>query len=86
MSKSFIESIDTTLSDATTPVLSGPGSDGNKEVFCISQSFRITEASPSDCLLSYPELSLVEDYLSVEIQSVYSTVYSGPLFELYNLY
>ena len=32
--------------------------DGNKEVFCISQSSSITGASPSDCLLSYSGLSL----------------------------
>ena len=43
-----------TLSGATTPGQSGPGSSGNKEIFCISESFSITGASPSDCLVSYP--------------------------------
>ena len=33
---------------------SGPESDGNEEVLYIHQSFSITEASPSDYLISYP--------------------------------
>ena len=43
---------------ATTPGRSGPGSDGNKGVLGIPQSTRITGASPSDCLVSYPGQSL----------------------------
>ena len=58
MSKSSIWPIDRTLSGATTLGLSGPGSDGNEGVLCIPQSSRITGASPSDCLMSYPGHSL----------------------------
>ena len=39
---------------ATTPGQSGPGSNGNKGVVCITQSSSITAASPSDFLVSYP--------------------------------
>ena len=46
--------IDRTLSGATTPGQSGPGSDGNEGVLSIPQSSSITEALPSDCLVSYP--------------------------------
>ena len=62
------------LSGATIPGQSGPGSDGNKEVFCIPQSFSIAVTSPSDCLVSYPG-HLLEGGLtpSEEKQSVYST-------------
>ena len=48
------------LSGATTPGQSGPGSDGNKEVLYIPQTFSITGAFPSDCLLSYIGHSLEE--------------------------
>ena len=41
-------------------------------VLCIHQSSSITEASPSDSLVSYPEHSLWESYLSPGMQSVYS--------------
>ena len=58
MSNSFIWAIDTTLSGAITPAQSGPGSDGNEGVLYIPQSFSITGASPSDCLMSYPGHSL----------------------------
>ena len=50
MSNSSISSIDRTLSGATTPCKSGPGSDGNKGVLCIPQSSSITGAAPSDFL------------------------------------
>ena len=52
MSNSFIWSIDKTLSGATTLSQSGPINDGNKEVLCFPQSYRITRALPSDCLMS----------------------------------
>ena len=67
--------MDRTLSDATTPDQSGPGSDGNEEVLRIPQSPGITGASPSDCLMPYSGDSLVvgESYLSAELQPVYST-------------
>ena len=63
--------INRTLSSATTPVQSGPGSDCNKGVLRIPQS--ITEGSPPDCLVAYPGHSFGESYLSAETQSVYST-------------
>ena len=43
------------LSDASTPGQSGPESDGNEGELHIPQSSSITEASPSDCLVSYQE-------------------------------
>ena len=49
----------------------GPWSDGNKRILCIPQS--ITEASPSDCLVSYQGHSLGSSYTSAEMGSVYST-------------
>ena len=64
--------IDRTLLSATTPSRSGPGSDGNEGVLCILQSSSITEASPSDCLVSYAGHLLGESYPSAETQSVYS--------------
>ena len=72
MSNSSIWPIDRTLSGATIPGPSGPGSEGNVEVLHISPKSNLTEASPSDCLVSYPGYSLGETYPSVEIQSVYS--------------
>ena len=70
-----ILSIDRALSGDSTPAQSGPGSDGNKRVLHIPHSSSITETSPSDCLVSYPGLSLwVGTYLSSEVQSVYYTV------------
>ena len=53
MSNSYIWPIDRTLSDATTPGESGPGSDGNVGVLHVPQSSCITEVLPSDCLVSY---------------------------------
>ena len=76
MQFSSIWSIDRTLSDATTPGKSGPGSDGNEGVLHIPHSSSITESSPSDCLVSYLGHSLVGSgwsYSSAEMQSVYST-------------
>ena len=68
-----IQPIERTLSGATTPGHNGSESNGNKGVLHISQSSSITEASPSDCLVSYPAHSLRGSYPIVEIQSVYST-------------
>ena len=42
-----------TLSGATTPGKSGPGSDGNEGVLRIPKSFYITGASPSDFFSVY---------------------------------
>ena len=66
--------LDRTQSGATTPVQSGPESNGNEGVMRIPQSYNIAGTSPSDCLVSYPEHSLSEgSYPSAEKQSVYST-------------
>ena len=51
---SFIKPIDRALPGTAIPGQSGPVSDGIKGVLCIPQSSRIIEASPSDCLVSYP--------------------------------
>ena len=64
MSNSSIWPMDRFLSDATTPGQSEPGGDGKKEELHISQSFSITEATPTDCLVSYLGHSLGESYLS----------------------
>ena len=52
------------LIDRTLLGQSDPGSYGIKRVPRIPQSSRITGASLSDCLVSYPGLSLGESYLS----------------------
>ena len=52
---------------------SRPGNNGKGGVLRIPQSSSITEASPSDCSLSYPGQSLRESNPSAEKQSVYST-------------
>ena len=72
---SSIKPIDRTLSGGTTPDQSGPGSDGNKGVFCIPKNSSITGTSLSDCLVSYAGHSLGsgESYHSEVMQSVYST-------------
>ena len=69
---SFIWSIDRTLSGTTSQSQSGPGSNGNEGVLCISQSSHITGALPLDCLVSYSEHSFVLPP-SAEKQLVYST-------------
>ena len=69
---SSILPIDRTLSGATTPGLSGPGSDGNDGVLCIPQRYNISEALPSDCLVSCPGHSFGESYPSALIQLVHS--------------
>ena len=63
--------IDRTLSGATTPGQSGPGSNGNEEVLRIPQSSSITGAWQSDCLMSYPGHSIGESYASAEMYSVH---------------
>ena len=72
MSNNSIWPIDRTLSGATTLGQSGPETDGNEGVLYILQSFSITEASPLDCLVSYPGHTLGEFYPFAEMQSVYS--------------
>ena len=46
------------LSGATTLGQSGPESDGNEGVLCVTQGSSITEASPTDCFVSYLGQSL----------------------------
>ena len=65
MQFSSIWPIDRTLSGATTPGQSGPGSDG------LPQSSSITGTSPSDCLVSYPGHSFA-GVLPLRIDAVYS--------------
>ena len=56
-----------------TPGQSGPGSDGNEGVLCNPKSFRITETSSSDCLVSSRIFVWGGwSYPSAEMQSVYS--------------
>ena len=55
---SSILPIDMTLSGATTPGKSEPGSDGNEALLHIPQSSNITGTSPSDRLMSYSGHSL----------------------------
>ena len=74
MLNSPIWPIDRTLSGATTPGQSGPGSDGNERELCIPQSLSITGTSSSDCLVSYGGDTLMGgSYPSAEMWSVYST-------------
>ena len=61
-----------TLSGATTPDQSRPGSNGNEGVLCILQSSK-TGTLSSDDLMSYPGFSLgVGAHPSAEMLSVYS--------------
>ena len=72
MSNNSIWSTDRTLPGATTQGQSRPGSNSNEGVLCIPQSFSITEASPSDCLMSYQDTHKGKSYPFAEMQSVYS--------------
>ena len=58
--------MDRTLSGVTTP----SQSDCIQGVLCNPQSSSITEASPSDCFVSYREHSFGESYPSAELQLV----------------
>ena len=58
MQFSSIQPIDRTLSGATILGQNGPGSNGNKGELHIPQSSSITGTSSSECLVSYPGLSL----------------------------
>ena len=74
MSNSSIWPIDRILSGATTPGQSGPGTDVSETVLHIPQSSSITEASLSNCSVSYLRRWLREGSSpSAEMQSVYST-------------
>ena len=67
-----IYSTDNALSDATTLVQSGPGSNGNEGVLCIPQSSK-TGDSLSDGSMSYAAHSMNESYPSAAMQSLYYT-------------
>ena len=68
--------IDRTLSGASTPGQSGPGSNSNEGVLHFPQIWK-AEASPSDCFVSLSGHSLGEgSYFSAEVQLVYSTARS----------
>ena len=85
ISNNSIWPIDRILLGATTLGQSGPGSDGNEGVLCILQSSCITEASPSDCLVSDPRNLFGWSLLSAEMQLVYCTApvnWTGYIFEL----
>ena len=73
MQFSSFSPIDRALSGATISGQSGPGSNSNEVVLCISQSPCITGTSPSYCLVLYPGHSFGGSYLSAEVQSVYTT-------------
>ena len=64
MSNSSIWPIDRTLLGATTPRQSGSKSDDNEGVLRILQSSSITEASSSDCFVSYSGYSLQSVYFT----------------------
>ena len=64
--------MDRTLSIASTPGLSGPGSNCSKGVLHIPENPSISGASPSDCFVSYPSHTLGNTYPSAERHSVYS--------------
>ena len=63
--------IERTLSGATTPSQSGPGSDDNEGVLHVAQS--ISRASPSDYFMSSGTLVGGRTDPLAEMQSVYST-------------
>ena len=66
MSNYSIRPIDRTLSDATTLGQSVPGSNINEVVLHILQITK-AGASPSDCLMSYPEL-LIQGWDLIPLQ------------------
>ena len=70
MSNSSICPIDRTLSGATTPGQSGPGSDGNEGVLHIPQSSK-TGASLPDGLMLYPGQLSDESYSCRDAVSVF---------------
>ena len=66
-----------TLSGATTPDQSGPGSNGNEGVLRIPQSLSIAGTSPSDCLVSYNRI-LIGGVLPLCRGTI--SVFNGPSF------
>ena len=66
-----------TLSGATTPGQSRPGSDGNDGVLHILQSFTITVDSPSDFLVLYPGHPLDKSYSLCNYLHVHRQWYLG---------
>ena len=72
MLNSSIWPTDQTLSGATIPGPSGPGSDGNEGLLHVLQSSRDWASLP-DGLISYSWHSLEESYPSAEMLLVYFT-------------
>ena len=68
---SSIWPMDRTLSDATTPGQSEPGSDNNDGVLHIPQSSSIIGASTSDCFVSYQGHLLVGGLTTLQRSSRY---------------
>ena len=62
--------INRTLSGATIPGQSGPGSDDNEGVPRIPQTSKITGTAPSDRLMSHPE----QKYCVKQVQTAYWTL------------
>ena len=63
--------IDRALSSATTPGQNESESDGNEKVLSVPQSSSITEAVPSDYLMSYIRTLVGGSYLTAEMQPVH---------------
>ena len=60
------------ISGVTTSGQSGPGSNCNERMLCISEKSR-AEVSQSDCIMSYRGHSLGRSYPSIEMLLVHST-------------
>ena len=74
MSNVSIWNLGRTLSNATTPGPSEPGSDGNEGVRLISQRCKISGDSPSYSLVSYAAHSFEGgSYSAAEMHSMYYT-------------
>ena len=74
MSNSSISTIDKTLSVATTPGQSGPGSNGKEGILNISQSSKAGASPTASLMKSSGHWWRGGAYPSAEIQLVYSTV------------
>ena len=74
MLNSSIWPIGRNLSRATTPGRSRPSNDADEGLLRIPQTSNITEASSSDCFVSYPDPLLGEgSYLSSEMYTLFSS-------------
>ena len=71
-----------TLSGATTPSQSGPGSNSNEEVLRIPQNSSITAGSPLGCLMSYPGHLLWIGVLNYSKHAVGVVIYEALCFDV----